>query len=80
MGERHYMMGEHAELRQRRLLAAASCDALREKMRMLLPITEDAGKLDRDAILNVAASLHSGLGVLAEIDAKMAVLGRELGL
>ncbi|MDL2272241.1 hypothetical protein LJC23_04325 [Desulfovibrio sp. OttesenSCG-928-I05] len=80
MGERQEMLGRHMELRQARSRCELACEAMRDKLRVLLPVGEGVERLDRDAILNTAAALHSQLAQIAEQDIRLAALGRELGI
>lgn len=79
MSERQALLGKRVELRQLRHRRAAGCDALKTGLRQLLDPVREPHELDRDAILDTAASLHGELGELAVIDKKLAILKRELG-
>lgn len=79
MSERQNLLGKRVEIRQRRLRRAAGCDALKARLRRLLDPVKEPHELDRDAILNTAASLHGELEELAVFDKKLAILKRELG-
>ena len=79
MSERARMLGERVEIRQKRQRVGVNCSALRERLRSLLSPALTETDMDRDAILDTAAVLHSELGELEILSAKLAVLNRELG-
>ena len=79
MNERQALLGKRVELRQQRSRNAAACEGLKTGLRRLLDPVVEPHELDRDAILDTAASLHGALSELAVIDNKLAILNRELG-
>ena len=79
MSERARMLGERVELRQKRQRVAVNCTALRERLRALASPALAAGEMDRDAILDTAVVLHTELGELQLLGAKLDILNRELG-
>lgn len=79
MSERAETLGRRVELRQQRLRLVTECDALRDRLRRALPLEEEAGDLDRDAILQTALALHQSAEELAGVDKKLTVLNRVLG-
>ena len=79
MSERARMLGERVEIRQQKRRVAVNCSALQERLRSLLSPALEGDDLNRDAILDAAVVLHSELGELAVLSAKLSVLNRELG-
>lgn len=79
MSERARMLGERVEIRQKRQRVAVNCGALQERLRSLLSPALAGADMDRDAILDTAVVLHSELGELEILSAKLSVLNRELG-
>lgn len=79
MSERQAMLGQRVELRQKRQRQSVNCEALRDKLRGLLPVALDVAALDRDAVLDTAAVLHSALAELEICERQMKILNRELG-
>ena len=79
MSEYQENIGRRVELRQQRLRLVAECEALRDRLRRLLPLDEDVHGLDRDAILNTAVAFDQSALELAEVDKKLGVLDSILG-
>lgn len=79
MSERQILLGHRVEIRQQRLKRELNCEALRDKLRSLLTPVQEVQELERDAILDAAAVLHTELSGLELLDKKIAVLDRELG-
>lgn len=79
MSERTQYMGERVDLRQKRQRVALDCEALRDQLRMTLPVTADVEDLDSEAVVNLAIVLHERLGELRAIDRKLDILNRQLG-
>lgn len=79
MSERARMLGERVEIRQKRQRVAVNCSALQERLRSLLSPALSLTDMDRDAILDTAVVLHTELGELEVLSAKLSVLTRELG-
>jgi hypothetical protein len=80
MRERHEMLGEHAELKPKRLRLRIECEALRDKLRSALPVHEDVDTLDGETVLNTAIALQTSLAELAGLNRKFAILEQQLGL
>lgn len=79
MSERPALLGHRVEIRQKRLRQELNCEALRDKLRALLTPAFDVQDLERDAILDAAAVLHTELGELEVLSRKIGILNRELG-
>lgn len=79
MSERTQYMGQRVELRQQRQRVALDCEALRDRLRLALPLAEEVSAIDREVVVNAAMALHDRLGELQGIDRKLAILNRELG-
>lgn len=79
MSERQALLGHRVEVRQQRLRQELNCEALRDRLRSLLTPLFDIRQIQRDAILDTAAVLHTELGELEVMDRKIAILDRELG-
>lgn len=79
MSERTQYLGQRVELRQQRQRKAVDCEALRDRVRLSLPIAEEVGTLDREQFLDVAIALYERLGELQALDHKLGILNRELG-
>ncbi|WP_027176463.1 hypothetical protein [Desulfovibrio aminophilus] len=79
MSERTVNLGKRVELRQQRMRLANEAAALRQQIRMALPVDEDVAGIDSDTILSGAISLDQVLAELRGLDKRLAVLDRELG-
>lgn len=79
MSERQAYLGQRVEIRQKRQRQSVNCAALKDRLRSLLPAIAEPQQLNRDEILNAAASLHSELGELEVLDRQLAILNAELG-
>lgn len=80
MSERHELLGQRAELKPERQRLAVECEALRDKLRRHLPLHEEIGTLDAEAIARTAIALATSLGELTSIQRKIGILDKELGL
>jgi hypothetical protein len=79
MGERHEMLGQRAELYPQRQRIRVECEALRDRLRGLLPLHEEVDALDGESILHTAIALQTSLAELAGLNRKIEILNRELG-
>lgn len=79
MSEYQENIGRRVELRQQRLRLVAECEALRERLRRLLPLEVDVHCLDHEAILNTSIAFDQSAIELAEVDKKLNVLDSILG-
>jgi hypothetical protein len=80
MRERNEMLGEHAELKPKRLRLRIECEALRDKLRTALPLHEEVDSLDGEAILNTSIALQTSLAELAGLNRKITILEQQLGM
>jgi hypothetical protein len=80
MRERNEMLGEHAELKPKRLRLRIECEALRDTLRAVLPLHKEVGDLAGETILNTAIALQSNLAELAGVDRMIAILEEQLGI
>lgn len=79
MSERVQNLGHRSELRKQEVRLRTEVEALRDKLRSLLPAFEDAHALDGEDIVNTAAALGVSLSELQGVRRKIDVLNRELG-
>ena len=79
MGERHEMIGQRAEMKLQRQRLQVECEALRDKLRAILPVHEDVDALSGENILNTAIALHTSLTELAGLNRKIGILNDQLG-
>lgn len=79
MGERHELLGQRAELTPQRLRLTVECEALRDRLRQLLPLHEDVEALSGEQIVNTAIALHTSLMERAAIQRKIDILTGQLG-
>lgn len=79
MGERNEMLGQRAELKPKRLRIQTECAALRDRLRILLPIHEEVDALNGGDILTTAIALKTSLDELAGLNKKIGILNTFLG-
>ena len=79
MSEYQENIGRRVELRQQRLRLVAECEALRDRLRRLLPLEEDVHCLDREVILTTAVAFDQSALELADVNKKLGVLDSILG-
>jgi len=79
MAERNAMLGQRAELKPKRQRLQVECEALRDRLRLALPIHEEVDALDGENILLTAINLKSSLDELAGLNKKIDILNRQLG-
>lgn len=79
MSERQENLGRRMELRHQRLRLVANGEALRDRLRKLLPVAEEIATINREKVLQAAIALDQALQELEEIDRKLAVLNDVLG-
>ena len=74
------MLGQRAELLPQRQRLRAECEALRDRLRLALPIHEEVDSLDGEKVLNTAIALKNSLDELSGMNRKIEILSRELGM
>ena len=79
MSEYQENIGRRVELRQQRLRLVAECEALRERLRRLLPLDADVHCLDHEAVLSAAIAFDQSALELTAVDRKLTVLDSILG-
>ena len=79
MGERHEMLGKRAELKPKRQRARVECEALRDRLRLALPVDEAVDALNGENILTTAIALKNSLDELAGMNRMIGVLNEQLG-
>ena len=72
-------VGKREMLKRQRVRQQATVEALRDKLRDLLPVVEDVQTIDGNAVLDVAASFQMEKADLDNINRQLAVVNRELG-
>ena len=80
MRERHEMLGERAELKPKQQRLQVECEALRDRLRSVLPLHEEVDALDGQNILNTAIALANSLDELSGINKKIKILENNLGM
>jgi len=73
------MLGQRAELLPQRQRLRVECEALRDRLRLALPIQDDVDALDGGNILETAIALKTNLDELSGMNRKIEILSRELG-
>lgn len=79
MNERMEMLGQRADLKPKYQMLATECEALRDSLRMLLPVHEEVKQLNGDSIAIAAVALQKKLVELNGMKRKIDILTEQLG-
>jgi hypothetical protein len=74
------MLGDRAELLPKQKRLQVECEALRDRLRSVLPVHIAVDGLDGDEILDTALAIKQSLSELAEVNRMITILERQLGM